>query len=674
MEKLLKDVFGYDKFRDKQLDIINAVLEGRDVSVIMFTGAGKSLCYQYPAVYMKKTCFVISPLISLMNDQIAKLNDMGIMSCTLNSTVTNKSQLRSQIMDGEFTLVYVAPEYIVKQESFITELVDNDIIGLFAIDEAHCTSTWGNDFRESYKQLNLLRKWAPDIPIIALTATATKLVEQDIINFLKLKNPIVFKTTFDRPNLVINVKSKSKNLLNDLLPLINKNDRTIIYCQTQKETEEIASLLRKQKILSGSYHAGMPADKRKDVHNKFIAGSLMVIVATVAFGMGIDTTIRKVIHYGMPKNMESYYQEIGRAGRDGQRAECHLYYAMSDTQKNNYFINNIGDRKYREISMRLYMVMKNFIFSNNCRRAFILDYFGETYHKDNCQSCDNCMTKSEQTMQDFTEEGILLFKAMNITGNVYGATMIIDILRGSNSKKILPKYKKCEIYDKGSKHSQQWWKYFVSLVANNGIIRENSIAGGQGFTLSNTKHSIEILTSGKKLILPVPKGMSELINKTKTIKKEKEENTTEKIVPDDIKIIKTKKATIEDTLQLLNKYDDLKDVISASGLTSQTIEKHIAKLYEDRKYLNVVRFGLDDYLYGVIKKVLDNHDLNSVNISEIKSDLPRKVSYLQIRLAIVKYQKNKRNVFDIQKFLKGEYYKVNTKIDKEYVDFCSKFM
>lgn len=691
MEKVLKDVFGYEHFRDKQLDIIKAVLDGRDVSVIMFTGAGKSLCYQFPAVYMEKTCFVISPLISLMNDQIGKLNDLGIKSCTLNSTVTNKSQLRSQIMDGEYTLVYVAPEYIVKQEEFITDLIANDIIGLFAIDEAHCTSTWGNDFRDSYKQLHLLRKWGPEVPIIALTATATKQVEQDVINILKLKNPVIFKTTFDRPNLVISVSPKSKNITADLVPMINKNDRTIIYCQTRESTEEIAILLKRNKISAGSYHAGMPSDKRKEIQDKFTAGTLMVIVATVAFGMGIDTTIRKVIHYGIPQNMESYYQEIGRAGRDGEQAECHLYYAMVDMHKNNYMINQIDNHRYRETRLRLAALMKTYIFSNKCRREFILEYFGEKYPHDNCKSCDNCKNKKEQIQQDFTEEGILLFKTMNITGNVYGSTMLIDILRGSNSKKILPKYKKCEVYDKGSKHSQDWWKQFITLIVNNGFIKENSIVRGNGFTLSNTKLSIEFLASNKKLILAVPQEMKELI-KGKT--KIQIEATEKVLVPGEIKIIKTKKNTIDDTLTLLNTYEDLKDIITISGLTSQTIEKHIAKLYEDKKYMNVQRFGLDDSTYEVIKKVLINHDIENDNISAIREDLPKKISYLQIRLGMVKYKnsnkifnlKNQpslilkdstdeyemRRRFNIKKFLVGDYYKINPQIDEKYKSITNK--
>src|SRR5579885_2633576 len=282
----------------------------------MFTGSGKSLCYQFPAVFSNKTSIIVTPLISLMNDQQIKMEELNIPVCCLNSTIFNKNELKDEIFQNKYRLVYMTPEYLITQKSFLNQLSKNKILQAFCIDESHCISTWGNDFREAYKKLNYIREWFPEIPIMTFTATATKKVQNDIINILKRKNPLIIKTTFDRPNLIIKVFPKGISPIKDLLPIINKNEHTIIYCQTRKNTDQISELLKKNNIVSGNYHAGMNSDERDKIHKKFSLKEISCIVATIAFGMGIDTIIRKVIHYGIPKDMESYYQEIGRAGRD----------------------------------------------------------------------------------------------------------------------------------------------------------------------------------------------------------------------------------------------------------------------------------------------------------------------------------------------------------------------
>jgi len=521
--KVLKKTFGYDNFRDKQLEIIKAVLEDKkDVCSIMFTGAGKSLCFQFPAVYSEKTAIVVSPLISLMNDQLKKMEKLNISTVCLNSTVYNKNTLKESILENEYRLVYITPEYLITQETFIKELNEtNNLIG-FYIDEAHCISMYGNDFRESYKQLDCLRDWCPEIPIIALTATATQLVQDEIIESLNLRDPLLIRTTFDRPNLVIKVNPKSGNFVNDILNVMNKDDSTIIYCQTRKMTENISDKLKEHDINCDIYHAGMTSAERKEVHQKFIDNKLKCIIATIAFGMGVDFTIRKVIHYGIPKNIESYYQEIGRAGRDGLKSECYLFYSMNDMKTNNYFISQIEDKEYRDHMVQLSLTMKSYIFTSNCRRKYILDYFNETYTKDNCETCDNCLNKKNIKINNFAKEAKLIFETLKLTNGTYGAVIITNIIRGSESKKMLDRFKESKVYGKGTKYPEKWWRYLIAILINNQYIQEKAISHGNSFTLSMTTKALRWLKEYDKdnkieLKLQTPKEMDSLIKPQKAI-------------------------------------------------------------------------------------------------------------------------------------------------------------
>ena len=520
-KKALKTHFGFDEFRDKQLEIIKYILEDkRDCSVVMATGSGKSLPFQFCSVYSKKTVLVISPLISLMNDQLMKLKNLNISACSLNSTVDNKIKLKKEILENKYRLVYVTPEYITKQHTFIQELVEKDVLCLFSVDESHALSTWGMDFREAYRKLNCLKELAPTIPILALTATATLRVQKDIISHLGLDKPAIIRTSFDRPNLVIKVKPKGPDPMKDLLPLIKENERCIIYCQTRDKTDEIAELLKKNDISCLSYHAGMNSDDREDVHNKFANNEIAVICATIAFGMGIDITIRRVIHYGIPKNMESYYQEIGRAGRDGIESYCFLLYSLPDMTTNNYFINQISNVAYRNNQMQLALVMKNYIFSSQCRRKYILEYFGEEYKPDNCGNCDNCLNKKDIVMHDFAKEAALLFQVSNLTNNVYGGGMLINILRGSGSKKIPAQYAKNKLFGTGKDHTDKWWKMLLMFLVNDGYFKEKPISGGHAFTLSLTSKASTWLNSYKQdntttLKLAIPDDMNTLAKPVK---------------------------------------------------------------------------------------------------------------------------------------------------------------
>lgn len=507
----LKKYFGFDNFRDKQLDIINAIIkDGRDVCAIMFTGAGKSLCYQFPAIHTDKIVIVISPLISLMDDQIMKLDELDIPAICLNSTVKNKPAVKKSIILGEYNVVYMTPEYLVTQESFFETLSETDLLLAVFIDESHCVSTWGNDFRESYKRLGCIRDWLPDTPIVALTATATEKVQNDIIKVLQLKKPLLIKTSFDRPNLKICVSKKSGSALNDIHPFIKNGDRTIIYCQTRKMTDELTELFQNHNIECGGYHAGMEDGERKRIHIAFTEGELTCIIATVAFGMGIDTNIKNVIHYGIPKDLESYYQEIGRAGRSGEAATCQIFYDLKDNNTNDYFINQIINPNYRKHRIEIANTMKKYIFLQECRRKFILNYFGEEYQKDNCDNCDNCLNENKDIIKkDFTKEILLFLQTVDKFNGDYGCGTIIDIIRGSKAKKITCQMKKFKTYGQGGDKSVNWWKILARIITNHELVREKSITGGHGFTIKISTEGKKWLTDEgrKKMIFNVPEEM-----------------------------------------------------------------------------------------------------------------------------------------------------------------------
>lgn len=518
--EILKKYFGFDTFRDNQLDIIKSVIEDkRDVFAILFTGAGKSLLGQFPPVYTNKIAINVCPLISLMHDQKQKMDAINIPAICLNGTVYNKNKLKDEILENKYRIVYTTPEYLITQESFFRELDMLDMLVAFVIDEAHCISAYGNEFRESYKKLNCLREWCPNVPIVCLTATATQKVQLDIIKSLKLKNQLLVKSTFDRPNLLINVIPKGNDIIKDLMSVIKKNEPTIIYCQTRNMTDNIASLLTNRGINSLSYHAGMSSKERNEAHDNFATSKINCIVCTIAYGLGINLIVRKVIHYGIPQNIESYYQEIGRAGRDGKKSECILFYSLNDMNQIKYQINKIANVQYRTHMIQLAMIVKSYLFSNDCRRKFILEYFSEKYPHDNCKMCDNCLKVKQCVKKDFSVEAKIIFDLMNFFNNSFGSSFLIKVLRGANLKTIKQHVRKSPLYGAGKHHSEQWWKIFIVMLINNGYIKEKSMAGCSGFLLSNTPKSIEWLVSRKikhaDLLLDVPTDMQNLGSKKK---------------------------------------------------------------------------------------------------------------------------------------------------------------
>lgn len=451
---ILKQYFGYDTFREGQRPLIDSVLKGRDVLGIMPTGAGKSMCFQIPALMMEGITLVISPLISLMKDQVGALNQAGVHAAFLNSSLTMGQYVKALRLakEGRYKIIYVAPERLETEGFLEFALSENVHISFLAVDEAHCVSQWGQDFRPSYLKIMEFLKKLPYRPVVgAYTATATEDVRDDIMDILELQNPYVMTTGFDRENLHFAVKKpvdKYKELVHYLKDREKKfsGSSGIIYCLTRKNVEDICYRLRKEGFSVTRYHAGLSDEERKENQEDFIYDRRQIMVATNAFGMGIDKSdVRFVIHYNMPKNMESYYQEAGRAGRDGEPAECILYYEPMDVRTNRFFIENGEDNEeldeftrqlVKERDIERLKQMTFYCFTSECLRHYILKYFGEN-SSGYCGNCLNCMTQFEEV--DITNEARTIIHCMDANRMNYGVSTIIDILRGAKNQKILSK-------------------------------------------------------------------------------------------------------------------------------------------------------------------------------------------------------------------------------------------
>ena len=440
LQNILKTYFGYDEFKNGQDKLIESIIEGRDALGIMPTGGGKSICYQLPAIALDGITIVISPLISLMKDQVDSLNELGINAAFINSTLDNGEFL--QILEGirgnSYKIVYVAPERL-NTDSFIN-LVKDISISLVAVDEAHCISQWGHDFRPSYLEIPRFINSLKQRPAVAaFTATATKEIIKEIKRLIGLRNPIEVTTGFDRPNLyyqVLKVSNKSKFLIEYL----NDNFKTesgIVYCATRKSVESLVKILNDKGFSAVGYHGGMNSEERQNNQDEFILGNKRLIVATNAFGMGIDKPdVRFVIHYNMPKNMEAYYQEAGRAGRDGEKSDCILLYSASDIVKQKLMIQNDDiDPKRQEMLYKNLQYLVNYCNTNDCLRNQILNYFDEDSASDKCKNCSNCIDSSE--MIDITLEAQKILSCIYRVNQRYGANMVIQVLRGSKNKKVL---------------------------------------------------------------------------------------------------------------------------------------------------------------------------------------------------------------------------------------------
>uniref|UniRef100_A0A671S6E9 DNA 3'-5' helicase n=1 Tax=Sinocyclocheilus anshuiensis TaxID=1608454 RepID=A0A671S6E9_9TELE len=476
--KHLKMFFGHHSFKPVQWKVIHSVLtERRDNLVVMATGYGKSLCFQFPPVYCQNVSVVISPLIALMEDQVLHLQMSNIPACFLGSAQTKN--LYEEVKRGHFRVVYMTPEFCSGNIPLLAQLDRTVGLSLVAVDEAHCISQWGHDFRSAYRDLWKLKKNLPGVPILALTATASPSIREDIVKSLRLINPLITCTSFDRPNLYLDVNRKSGDVIQDLKQFLIKKKRggfefegsAIVYCPSKKEAERVTAALCKLDIPCGVYHAGLSIKRRRETQHQFMRDEIQCVVATVAFGMGINKSdIRKVIHYGAPKEMESYYQEIGRAGRDGMPSACHVLWVPGDMALNRFILNQSKSERFRDYKMDMMAKMEKYLNSTKCRRKLILCHFEDKRLRKvtsgimgSSDCCDNCRSgvnreDPEVVLQDFGSCAYQLMKAIRAMDERFGITAPILFLRGSTSQRVPDHFRAHSLFGIGRETSETWWK------------------------------------------------------------------------------------------------------------------------------------------------------------------------------------------------------------------------
>ncbi len=502
---LLKKYWGYDELKPTQFEIIRKILNDKsDICAILATGFGKSVCYQLPHLISGKCVIVVSPLIALMHEQSLEMQNKKIPVAVFNSDTTKKrkEEMKKEILSGKNKLLYMTPEYLVTAEDFITELDVKNNLAFVCIDEAHAVSTWGLDFRPGYTKLGVIRNWAPTVPILTLTATASTKVREDIVKILKLSEPELIVGNFDRPNLLIRVQPRYDDIMLNISTLLNKysNEYIIIYCKTRDETDLLAEKINKiLGIKCESYHAGMGDMERQAVQQDFIDGTIKCIIATIAFGMGINIpNVRLVVHYNCPKNIESYYQEIGRAGRDGKPSECVLFYSEKDFKVNRYFLKSIDNpiqKAYQENQIRQ---IEKYVFSSECRRKVILENFGQKL--ESCVNCDNCIRKASTTdykveTADYTLPVYMTLNILSKINDKFGSGMMINILTGKQSKvkdymSDYPEFGSGNFYG-----GEKWWKELIRNMINDELIQESQAHGAFYTTLGLTSKGVKKRTT-----------------------------------------------------------------------------------------------------------------------------------------------------------------------------------
>ncbi|TGU75000.1 DNA helicase RecQ [Geomonas terrae] len=471
--QILNDIFGYKAFRPRQQEIVDTVISGRDAFVLMPTGGGKSLCFQVPALCLPGTAIVVSPLISLMKDQVDALRENGIAAACYNSSLGEAEARRvlAELHAGELKLLYVAPERLLS-DGFIERIKSLDI-SLFAIDEAHCVSQWGHDFRPEYAQLGILREIFPQIPMVALTATADAQTRGDILSRLGLKDATCFFTGFDRPNIRYTVVEKNKPFSQLMGFLASRKDEAgIVYALSRKRVEEVARKLCEAGVKAAAYHAGLPDRERHEVQEAFLRDDVKVVVATVAFGMGIDkSNVRFVVHYDMPKSIESYYQETGRAGRDGLPADALLLFGYGDIAVARGLIGNGGNEEQNRIELHKLNCMVGFAEAQTCRRRVLLGYFGDKLEHD-CGNCDICESPPERF--DATEDAQKALSCVYRVGQRFGMGHVIDVLRGSQNQRILElKHDHLSTFGIGKHHAQDVWGSLLRQLIHLGYLEQD---------------------------------------------------------------------------------------------------------------------------------------------------------------------------------------------------------
>ena len=520
MYDILQKYFGYTTFYPLQEEIIREALKRRDIFVLMPTGGGKSLCYQLPAMIFEGITIVFSPLIALMKDQVDGLLADGIPAVFINSSLSYEeiAKRRRDLCSNAIKILYIAPERLVMPE--FLQFLQGLKVSLFAIDESHCISEWGHDFRPEYRQLKTLKEKFPDVPVMALTATAPPRVQEDIISHLRLPECRVFKASFNRKNLYYQIRPKEhpyhqilqyletrRAVLFSLrsmqaMPLSEaKNDSGIIYCQSRKTADSLAASLQSDGYRALPYHAGLTPEVRNENQERFIRDDVEIIVATIAFGMGIDKpNVRYVIHYDLPKSIEGYYQETGRAGRDGLRSDCILFFSYGDKFKIEHFIEQKEDEKDREAAYRQLRELVQYCESHVCRRRVLLAYFGERYEDPNCGHCDVCVEPRERFDGTIAAQKIL--SCVYRTGERFGAQYIVDVLQGSESQKILQnRHDTLKTYGVGKEYSKPQWQSFIRELIQLGYV---DLSGDKYPVLKLNEKSRKVLSQKEQVFLTKP--------------------------------------------------------------------------------------------------------------------------------------------------------------------------
>ncbi len=492
---ILRSVFGYDSFRPLQETCIQSVLDKKDTLLIMPTGGGKSICYQIPALMLPGLTVVISPLISLMKDQTSQLKSLGVEAEVLNSSLTWDEYVinKAKVASGKTKLLFLSPETLFKEETL--DMLNACRVDCITIDEAHCISEWGHDFRPEYRRIKDLRQLFPNAVFLAVTATATLRVRQDIMTNLALRNPRELIASFNRDNLFYEVIPKGRPT-DQTIDYINKfkNQSGIIYCFSRKQVDTLANDLNYFGFKALPYHAGLPDDVRHKNQELFIRDDVPIMVATIAFGMGINKpNVRFVIHYDLPKNIESYYQETGRAGRDGLPSQCLLLFSTGDATKIKYFIDQKEDATQKRVAQNHLNTIIAYAQTRQCRRIPLITYFGENYGVENCGLCDNCVKPPEATV-NLTIQAIKFMQCVSETEERFGASHIINVLRGSEAEKILNyNHHHCKTFGAGRDWSIKQWQHFVGQLLSQNLLNKNDDYG----VLSLSQGSYELL-SGKR--------------------------------------------------------------------------------------------------------------------------------------------------------------------------------
>jgi len=510
--KILKETFGYSDFRFDQAEIINSVLDGKDTLAIMPTGGGKSLCYQIPALFLDGVTLVISPLISLMKDQVMNLKETGVEAVFLNSSLSyqDSQKAKNKILNGKVKIVYVSPEGILS--AHMSEFFEKINISLIAIDEAHCVSQWGHEFRKDYKRLGELKEKFPDVPVIALTATADAKTRNDISEQLNIKAPKVFVSSFDRPNIKYMILDRSDEMkqLDAFIKAHHPQDTGIVYCLSRDKVERVAASLKKLGYPAVPYHAGLTQEVRTRNQERFNVDDRIIVVATIAFGMGIDRPdVRFVAHLDLPKSIESYYQETGRAGRDGKPSSAWMIYGLQDVVKLSQMLETTdADESYKKVARHKLDSMLALCEAATCRRKYLLQYFGEVI-SEGCAYCDTCM--EPPVVWNATIDAQKIMSTIYRTKQMYGAGHIIDVIRGSKSVKVSDrKHDELSVFGIGKDQPKEHWNTILRQLLNLNYV---SIKSWEYRSLCLTSKSLEILTGGQHLNLRKQEAV--LFKKTK---------------------------------------------------------------------------------------------------------------------------------------------------------------